>query len=96
MPYLPHCLHLINIACPVTHIFSFTYLTTEQIYVEIERARLTRELACIKEEEGNIEEAAEILQEVAVVCLQPFAFTSQRSHHSTTNLPLVIILNHHH
>jgi 26S proteasome regulatory subunit N5 len=38
-----------------------------QIYVEIERARLTRMLARIKEDEGNIDEAAEILQEVAVV-----------------------------
>lgn len=38
-----------------------------QIYVEIERARLTRELARMKEEEGDIAEAAEILQEVAVV-----------------------------
>lgn len=38
-----------------------------QIYVEIERARLTRELARMKEAEGNVAEAAEILQEVAVV-----------------------------
>ena len=38
-----------------------------QIYVEIERARLTRKLARIKEEEGQIKEAAETLQEVAVV-----------------------------
>lgn len=35
--------------------------------MEIERARLTKRLAKIKEEEGNISEAAEILQEVAVV-----------------------------
>jgi hypothetical protein len=38
-----------------------------QIFVEIERARLTRQLAKLKEEEGKIDEAAEILQEVAVV-----------------------------
>ena len=38
-----------------------------QIYVEIERARLTRKLALMKEDEGKIKEAAEILQEVAVV-----------------------------
>jgi 26S proteasome regulatory subunit N5 len=38
-----------------------------QIFVEIERARLTRKLAAIREAEGNISEAAEILQEVAVV-----------------------------
>lgn len=35
--------------------------------MEIERARLTRQLARMKEEEGQIGEAAEILQEVAVV-----------------------------
>lgn len=40
-----------------------------QIYVEIERARLTRKLAQLKEQEGNIAEAADVLQEVAVVSL---------------------------
>jgi hypothetical protein len=40
-----------------------------QIYVEIERARLTRKLAQLKEREGNIAEAADVLQEVAVVTL---------------------------
>jgi hypothetical protein len=35
--------------------------------VEIERARLTRKLAAIREAEGNINEAADTLQEVAVV-----------------------------
>ena len=38
-----------------------------QIYVEIERARLTKRLAGIKEAEGATTEAADILQEVAVV-----------------------------
>jgi hypothetical protein len=38
-----------------------------QIFVEIERARLTKQLAKLREEEGKIDEAAEILQEVAVV-----------------------------
>lgn len=42
-------------------------LHMHQIFVEIERARLTRRLAAIKEAEGNISEAADILQEVAVV-----------------------------
>ena len=44
-------------------------MTEGKIYVEIERARLTKRLARIKEEEGNIDEAADILQEVAVVSL---------------------------
>lgn len=42
-------------------------LTEGKIYVEIERARLTRQLARMKEAEGAVQEAAEILQEVAVV-----------------------------
>lgn len=38
-----------------------------QIFVEIERARLTRRLAAMKEKEGLVSEAADILQEVPVV-----------------------------
>ncbi|OON13735.1 hypothetical protein X801_10486 [Opisthorchis viverrini] len=38
----------------------------KQIYVEVERARLTRELARIKESHGNIDEAASVLQELQV------------------------------
>lgn len=41
-------------------------VTAGKIYVEIERARLTRILAKIKEDEGNINEAANILQELQV------------------------------
>jgi hypothetical protein len=37
-----------------------------QIYVEIERARLIKRLAKIKEEQGQIYEAADLMQEVAV------------------------------
>lgn len=37
-----------------------------QIFVELERARLTRTLAEMKEKEGKLAEAAEILQEVQV------------------------------
>jgi len=39
-------------------------ITEGKIFVEIERARLTRILAKIKEENGEVSEAAEILQEV--------------------------------
>lgn len=54
-------------SCPSTPAwFVFCNL---QIHVEIERARLTRRLAAIKEADGDINEAAEILQEVAVVRL---------------------------
>ncbi|RMX55448.1 hypothetical protein pdam_00019355 [Pocillopora damicornis] len=41
-------------------------VTAGKIYVEIERARLTRMLAKIKEEQGDIAEAANILQELQV------------------------------
>jgi 26S proteasome regulatory subunit N5 len=37
-----------------------------KIFVELERARMTRTLADMKEKEGNINEAAEVLQEVQV------------------------------
>lgn len=36
------------------------------MYVEVERARLTHKLAKMKEEEGNITEAANIIQELQV------------------------------
>lgn len=45
-----------------------------QIYVEIERARLTKRLAMIEEAKGNVSEAADILQEVAVV-RRPLSWT---------------------
>ncbi|XP_018319022.1 26S proteasome non-ATPase regulatory subunit 12 [Agrilus planipennis] len=42
------------------------HVTEGKIYVEVERARLTHKLAQIKEEEGNITEAANIIQELQV------------------------------
>lgn len=41
-------------------------VTEGKIYVEVERARLTHKLAKMKEEEGNIVEAADIIQELQV------------------------------
>merc|ERR1740137_409862 len=41
-------------------------VTAGKIYVEIERARLTRTLAKIKEDQGDIAEAASVLQELQV------------------------------
>ena len=55
-------------------------LTEGKIYVEIERARLTRHLAQMKEQEGNIAEAAEILQEVAVETFGAMAKTEKISY----------------
>ncbi|CAM4648258.1 unnamed protein product, partial [Caretta caretta] len=39
-------------------------VTEGKIYVEIERARLTKTLATIKEQNGDVKEAASILQEL--------------------------------
>ncbi|CAH8603679.1 unnamed protein product [Dicrocoelium dendriticum] len=41
-------------------------VTEGKIYVEVERARLTKELARIKESHGQIDEAASVLQELQV------------------------------
>jgi len=41
-------------------------ITEGKMYVELERARLTRFLAKIKEDEGKIAEAADILQEIQI------------------------------
>uniref|UniRef100_A0A061QT58 26S proteasome regulatory subunit N5 n=1 Tax=Tetraselmis sp. GSL018 TaxID=582737 RepID=A0A061QT58_9CHLO len=41
-------------------------VTEGKIFVEIERARLTRQLARMKEDAGEVSEAAEVMQEVAV------------------------------
>uniref|UniRef100_A0A7S0WTH9 PCI domain-containing protein n=1 Tax=Chlamydomonas leiostraca TaxID=1034604 RepID=A0A7S0WTH9_9CHLO len=52
-------------------------VTEGKIFVEIERARLTRKLAAIKEAEGNVAEAADILQEVAVETFGAMAKTEK-------------------
>merc|ERR1712187_1106652 len=41
-------------------------VTEGKIFVEVEKARLTKMLATMKEDEGNTEEAANLLQEVQV------------------------------
>jgi hypothetical protein len=50
-----------------TLVFHSHVFLLPQIYVEIERARLTKRLAKIKEAGGDVNEAADTLQEVAVV-----------------------------
>lgn len=52
-------------------------VTEGKIYVEIERARLTRRLAAMKESEGDINTAADILQEVAVETFGAMAKTEK-------------------
>ncbi|KAK4394409.1 26S proteasome non-ATPase regulatory subunitA, partial [Sesamum angolense] len=51
----------------------------KQIYVEIERARLIKKLAKIKEEQGLIAEAADLMQEVAVETFGAMAKTEKIS-----------------
>lgn len=48
-----------------------------KIYVEIERARLIKKLAKIKEEQGLIDEAAELMQEIAVETFGAMAKTEK-------------------
>ncbi|KAL6006053.1 26S proteasome non-ATPase regulatory subunit 12 A [Asimina triloba] len=50
---------------------------TLQIYVEIERARLIKKLAKIKEEQGLIAEAADLMQEIAVETFGAMAKTEK-------------------
>lgn len=52
-------------------------ITEGKIYVEIERARLTRQLARMREAEGAVQDAAEILQEVAVETFGAMAKTEK-------------------
>ncbi|WIA10564.1 hypothetical protein OEZ85_010751 [Tetradesmus obliquus] len=52
-------------------------VTEGKIFVEIERARLTRKLAAMREAEGNIAEAADTLQEVAVETFGAMAKTEK-------------------
>ena len=40
------------------------------MYLEVERARVTRILAKIKEDEGNVNEAADIMQDLQVTHLE--------------------------
>ncbi|MCL7042196.1 hypothetical protein MKW94_000596 [Papaver nudicaule] len=52
-------------------------VSTGKIYVEIERARLVRKLAKIKEELGEIAEAADLMQEIAVETFGAMAKTEK-------------------
>lgn len=45
---------------------TLTDIATGKIFLEVEKARLTRRLAAIHESQGKVEEASETLQEVAV------------------------------
>jgi len=53
-------------ATMVKYIETLRTITTGKIFVEVERARLTQRMSKLKEEEGQLVKAAEILQEAAV------------------------------
>ena len=55
-----------NLAVKTELIETLNTVTSGKIFVEVEKARLTRALAKIKEEAGKIDVAASIMQEVAV------------------------------
>ncbi|KAH7427329.1 hypothetical protein KP509_10G039600 [Ceratopteris richardii] len=52
-------------------------ISAGKIYVELERARLVRRLAKIKEDQGSISEAAELMQEIAVETFGAMAKTEK-------------------
>lgn len=62
-----HMSKVADLEVEVKIIESLRLVTEGKIYAEVERARLTRRLAKIKEDSGNVEEAASILQELQVV-----------------------------
>ncbi|KAF8405925.1 hypothetical protein HHK36_008003 [Tetracentron sinense] len=55
-----------NIETRIELIKTLNNVSAGKIYVEIERARLIKKLAKIKEEQGLIAEAADLMQEIAV------------------------------
>jgi len=55
-----------NLEAKIALIDTLRNITEGKIFVEIERARLTRILAKIREDEGKVGEAAKILQEIQV------------------------------
>lgn len=57
---------IINMESKLKLIDTLRTVTAGKIYVEIERARLTRKLATIKESQGSIEEATSVLLELQV------------------------------
>lgn len=56
----------INLDTKIKAIESIRTVTENKIFVEVERARVTRELAHIRRQQGKIEEAADILCELQV------------------------------
>lgn len=66
-----------NAETKVSLIKTLQAVTEGKIFVEIERARLTRRLAAMKEQEGLVAEAADILQEVPVETFGAMAKTEK-------------------
>uniref|UniRef100_A0A803N074 CCHC-type domain-containing protein n=1 Tax=Chenopodium quinoa TaxID=63459 RepID=A0A803N074_CHEQI len=58
---------------------TFNSVSAGKIYFEIERARLIKTLSKIKEEQGLIDEAAELMQEIAVKTFGAMAKTEKKA-----------------
>ncbi|KAK2494868.1 hypothetical protein MC885_001387 [Smutsia gigantea] len=63
-------------------------VTEGKIYVEIERARLTKTLATIKEQNGDVKEAASILQELQKLKLKYYNLMIQLDQHEGSYLSI--------
>ncbi|OWK58276.1 26S proteasome non-ATPase regulatory subunit 12 [Lonchura striata] len=63
-------------------------VTEGKIYVEIERARLTKTLATIKEQNGEVKEAASILQELQKLKLKYYNLMIQLDQHEGSYLSI--------
>lgn len=66
-----------DIESKVELIKTLNSVSAGKIYVEIERARLIKKLAKIKEEQGQIAEAADLMQEIAVETFGAMAKTEK-------------------
>ena len=64
--WTPNIVYILLVMVTLTFYIVGDVFALIQIYVEIERARLTRILASIREGQGNITEAANVLQELQV------------------------------
>ncbi|XP_047311449.1 26S proteasome non-ATPase regulatory subunit 12 homolog A-like [Impatiens glandulifera] len=74
MPYIDETP---DIETKIELIKTLNSVSAGKLYVEIERARLIKRLAKIKEEQGEIAEAAELMQEIAVETFGAMAKTEK-------------------
>ena len=64
--YTHYTVYMTTCTCTCLNVYNCYSCVCVQIYVEVPRARLTMELTKMKEAEGLVSEAADILQELQV------------------------------